>query len=173
MERAYWEDKKYYHILHVGDNTITLWKPGMVSEGLFGGNIDSYTFSGKMPGGVMFSNHRLQETTLAHAMRKVVEVYLEQCKNAMEQHRKELAMCNECADALKEMLLDLQGEEWMNIKYPLYKVKAKSMLKGELGHIAIQKVDSKIEISLGEGQVTFTVKEAKEIITVLRKCIND
>lgn len=110
MERAYWEDKKSYHILHVGDDTVTLWDPGMVSEGLFGENIDAFTFSGKMPGGVMFSNHRLQENDLEHAKRKIVEIYLEQCRVAAEQHKRMLAYCDECTEALEEMLSGEQRE---------------------------------------------------------------
>lgn len=61
----------------------------------------------------------------------------------------------------------------MSKKYPMYTVEAKSMPKGQFGYIVIQKVDGKIEISLGEGEVPFTVKEAKEIVSILKKCIND
>lgn len=54
----------------------------------------------------------------------------------------------------------------MSKKYPVYTVEAKSMPKGQFGYIVIQKVDGKNEINLGEGEVPFTVKEAKEIIDI-------
>lgn len=56
----------------------------------------------------------------------------------------------------------------MSKKYPMYTVEAKSMPKEQFGYIVIRKVDNKIEISLGEDEGPFTIKEAKEIIDVLK-----
>ena len=56
----------------------------------------------------------------------------------------------------------------MNQKCSMYQCEAKSMPNGQFGYIVFQKVDGKSEISLCEGEEPFTVKEAKEIINILK-----
>ena len=58
-------------------------------------------------------------------------------------------------------------------KKKMYTVEAKSLPGSQIGWITIQKVDGKVEISLGEGAVAFTTKEAREIVSLIKKCIVD
>ena len=104
MKNVLWEDKKSYHVLHVGENSIALWDPGMVTEGLSSEKIDSYVFSGKMPGGVMYHNHRLKEADLDHAKRKILEIYLEQSRAAADQCRGLLKIYEEEIAGLTEAI---------------------------------------------------------------------
>lgn len=110
MERAYWEDKKDYHILHLGNYNVTLWKPGMVSQGLFNEKVDAYVFSGNMPGDMFLSYRQLTETDVNMAKRKVVEIFLQYFRKAAEEHKKMLELCSESTEALEEMLSGEQRE---------------------------------------------------------------
>lgn len=99
---VYWDDKKGYHILHAGRNTITLWEPDLVVE--YGGyKIPAFNFSGLMPNETFYDKHCLEEKDLDNAKKKVAEIYAAECRKVIDQYRKEAEKWAAMAEKLEKM----------------------------------------------------------------------